>query len=68
MVHLDRLSDLTGIELPVDEYDTLNGFLIGQLGRIPAVTDKPEIEYEGLVFKAEKVDEKRISLVKVCKA
>ena len=67
MVHLDRLMDLTGIELPVDEYDTLNGFLIGQLGRIPAATDKPVIEYEGLVFKVEKVDEKRISLVKVCK-
>lgn len=67
MVHLDCLTDLTGVQLPADEYDTLNGFLIGQLGRIPAVTDKPVIEYEGLVFKVEKIEDKRISLVKVCK-
>ncbi len=68
MVHLDKIVDLTGVQLPVDEYDTLNGFLIGQLGRIPAATEKPVIEYEGLVFKVEKVKDKRILLVKVCKS
>lgn len=68
MVHLGRIADLTGVQLPVDEYDTLNGFLTGQLGRIPLDTDKPEIEYEGLVFKVEKVEDKRILLVKICKA
>lgn len=67
MVHLDSLMDLTGVELPADEYDTLNGFLIGQLGRIPADTDKPVVEYEGLVFKVEKIADKRINLVKICK-
>ncbi len=68
MVHLDRIADLTGIQLPVEEYDTLNGFLIGQLGRIPAANDKPVIEYEGLVFKVEKVEDRRILHVKVCRA
>jgi CBS domain containing-hemolysin-like protein len=67
MVHLDSLMDLTGVELPADEYDTLNGFLIGQLGRIPDETDKPVVEYEGLVFKVEKIADKRINLVKICK-
>lgn len=68
MVHLDRIKDLTGVELPVEEYDTLNGFLMGQLGRIPAASERPEIDYEGLVFKVEKIKEKRILLVKVCKS
>ncbi|HWQ70781.1 MAG TPA: hemolysin family protein [Desulfitobacteriaceae bacterium] len=68
MVHLDKIKDLTGVELPVEEYDTLNGFLTGQLGRIPAATEKPEIEYEGLLFKVEKIKNRRIMLVKICKS
>ena len=31
VVSLDKISDLTGVHLPEDEYDTLNGFLTGQL-------------------------------------
>ncbi|EQB21587.1 hypothetical protein UNSWDHB_1087 [Dehalobacter sp. UNSWDHB] len=31
MVHLERIGDLTGVELPVEEYDTLRGFLFGNL-------------------------------------
>jgi CBS domain containing-hemolysin-like protein len=65
IVGLDKISDLTGVKLPEDEYDTLNGFLTGQLGRIPAVKEKPRIEYEGLVFQVEKVAGKRIVLVKI---
>jgi CBS domain containing-hemolysin-like protein len=67
IVDLDKIADLTGVQLPVDEYDTLSGFLIGQLGRIPIETEKPVIEYENLVFKVEKVEDKRILLVKICK-
>jgi CBS domain containing-hemolysin-like protein len=65
IVGLDKISDLTGVKLPEDEFDTLNGFLTGQLGRIPAVKEKPRVEYEGLVFQVEKVSGKRIVLVKI---
>lgn len=68
MVHLDRIKDLTGAALPAEEYDTLSGFLIGQLGRIPAPTEKLEIEYEGLLFKVEKIKNRRIMLVKICQS
>ncbi len=67
ITRLDKIRELTGVQLPVDEYDTLNGFLINQLGRIPSATEKPVIEFEGLVFKVEKVGDKRILLVKICK-
>lgn len=51
-----------------DEYETISGFVIDQLGRIPGAEEKPEIEFNRLVFKVEEVDEKRITKVKVCRA
>jgi len=67
IVDLDLVSDFFDVKLPIDEYETLSGFVIGQLGRIPEEGEYPEIEYEGLMFKVEAVEEKRISKVKVCK-
>lgn len=65
---LERVEDLLDMDLPVEDYETLSGFLIGQLGRIPGEEENPIIEFEGLVFKVEEIEEKRISKVKVCKA
>ncbi len=64
---LDDVQELLQVKLPVDDYETLSGFVIGQLGRIPGRKDKPSIEYEGLIMKVEEVEEKRVSLVKVTK-
>ncbi|MCX7921955.1 MAG: hemolysin family protein [Clostridia bacterium] len=64
---LDLVKDVLNIDLPVEDYDTLSGFVIGQLGRIPDEEEKPDIEFKGIVFKVEKMDEKRISKVKICK-
>lgn len=64
---LDDVQELLDVELPVDDYETLSGFVIGQLGRIPGRKDKPSIEYEGLIMKVEEVEEKRVSKVKVSK-
>lgn len=65
---LDRMNDSLDIELPEDEYETLGGFVMGLLGRIPSEDEHPVVEYAGIVFKVEKVDDKRIEKVKVCKA
>lgn len=67
-VNLDTIKDFLEVELPSENYETLSGFVIEQLGRIPGEDEKPIIEYNGLVFKVEEVDEKRISKLKVCKA
>ncbi len=67
-ISLDEAQEILGSNLPVDEYETLSGFIIGQIGRIPVSGDKPTIEYNELVFKVEEVDEKKISKVKVCRA
>lgn len=65
---LDAVEDYLEVELPTEEYETLSGFVIGQLGRIPEKQeDNPTVEFNGLVFKVEKVDEKRVAKVKVCR-
>ena len=66
-VELDTVKDFFDADLPTEDYDTLSGFLIGQLGRIPDEKDRPELEYSGMIFKVEKVEEKRIAKVKVYK-
>lgn len=67
-VSLDTVAELLETELPVEEYETLSGFLIGQLGRIPQADEKPEIEFNGLVFKVKEMEGKKIARVKVCRA
>ena len=39
---------------------------MGHLGFVPEVGDRPEFEFNGLLFKVEEVVEKRITKVKVC--
>ncbi|MCL2601899.1 MAG: hemolysin family protein [Treponema sp.] len=56
-----------GVDLPVDEYETLSGFMVGQLGYIPSEDEKPQVTYNGLHFKAATIFEKRIAEVTVKK-
>ena len=65
---LERVRDLLELDLPIEDYDTLSGFLIGQLGRIPGEEESPVVEFDGVVFKVEEIMEKRIAKVKACKA
>ena len=53
-------------KLPYEEYDTLGGFIMGHLGIVPEDGEKPEFEFNGLLFKVEEVEEKRITRVKIC--
>ena len=34
-ISLEQVSELINVMLPVDDYDTLSGYVIGQLGQIP---------------------------------
>lgn len=50
-----------------EEYDTLNGFLIYKLDRIPQEDEALEVIYKGYRFSAVKVENKTVQLVKVTK-
>ena len=48
-----------------DNYDTLNGFLISKLDRIPKEGEQPEVEYGGFHFKVLSVENKMVLAVMV---
>ena len=62
---LTKVQEQLGVDLPVDEYDTLSGFLIGLLRRIPLENEKPELEYNGILFIVKNIRDKKIITVKV---
>ncbi len=63
---LSDVEELLGITFEDDEdYDTLGGYLIGRLGRIPEEGEKPEIAVENFCFRIEGIEEKRIDKVYV---
>jgi len=64
---LQEVSDYFNVLLPIDDYNTLSGFIVSQLGRIPSMEEQPEIEFNGMLFKVNKVDERRIIEVLICK-
>lgn len=66
-VSLDEVQEALGVELPVDDYETLSGFVIGQMGRIPEKGDTSTIEFNDLMLKVEEVDEKKVSKIRVCR-
>lgn len=54
------------IDIPEGDYDTLSGYLLDELGRIPSEKEKPVLELDDVVYKIEKIKNKRIIKVKVC--
>jgi len=64
---INNLEKLLEISIPEGEYDTLSGYLIEELGRIPEEEEKPIIEAEFATYKIEEYEDRRIVKVKVCK-
>jgi CBS domain containing-hemolysin-like protein len=57
------LGERLDVELPSAEWDTVGGLMIGLLGKIPKEGD--EVRFENLVFRAEKVQRRRVVSVLV---
>lgn len=55
------------IEIPEGDYDTISGYLLEELGRIPDENENPLIETEKANYKIEEVKERKILKVKVCR-
>lgn len=68
MTRLEDAQEELGIQFPeedLDNFDTINGLLISQLGRIPKEGEQPEVRYQGFLFEVENVENKMISSVRV---
>ncbi|MBQ6336564.1 MAG: HlyC/CorC family transporter [Ruminococcus sp.] len=57
---IEDVEELTGVELSDDDSETIAGFMLSNLGRIPAAGEQPSIEHSGLRFTANKTDGRRI--------
>ena len=66
-VSIFDLKKILRIEIPEGEYDTLSGYLIELMGRIPEDDENPVIETEKVTYKIEEYEDKRILKVKACK-
>lgn len=63
LTNLDDFEDETGLELPDGPYETVAGFLMAELGRIPVVGD--EVEFAGMRLAVTDIDGRRVSRVRV---
>lgn len=66
-VSLDRVEEMIYCDLPLDDYDTISGFMIGLLGRLPQPTDRSEFEFNGWLFKILKADNRVVERVSIKK-
>jgi putative hemolysin len=66
LLNLDDFEDETGIELPEGPYETVAGYLMAELGRIPEEGDA--VDYDGHRVTVLAVDGRRVSRVRVTAA
>lgn len=62
---LEEVEEQIGIEFPKDDFDTLGGFIISQLGFLPQDGDMNAVEFENIRFTVLNVEDRRIGKVKV---
>ena len=65
LADIDQVEDILEAKLPVEDYDTLSGFILGQLGRFPEEDEKVSIEYGQYQFEILEYSDRVITTVKV---
>jgi putative hemolysin len=67
LTNIDDVEDELEIGLPVEDYDTISGFILGQLGRFPDKDETVSIEFNNCIFEIIETNENVITKVKVTK-
>lgn len=65
LIDLDDVEDLIHAGLPIEDYDTLSGFLLGQLGRFPEADESIVVVYGHYRFEVLSYEDKIIERVLV---
>ena len=66
-VSLHELKKILNVEIPEGDYDTLSGYLLELLGKLPENESDTIIETDSVTYKIEEYEDKRIMWVKACK-
>lgn len=61
---IEDVGEKLGITFPDEDYDTISGFMLYHLGRIPKDGETPSTEQKGYRFTALKIKERRIEFIK----
>ena len=68
---IEDLEEALDIGLPIEDFDTVSGFVISELGRIPTqediTEDTSDVRFNGYVFSILEIDEKVVSKIRVMK-
>lgn len=67
MAPLNEVCEILGITCSMEDYDTLNGYLISLIGKIPGDHETFQVKNSGYLFEGLSVEHKMIQLVKVTK-
>ncbi|MBQ6796889.1 MAG: HlyC/CorC family transporter [Clostridia bacterium] len=62
---IDEVTDMIGVELPEGDYDTIAGYIVTELGRIPKNGEHPVITFGSATLTVETVEDQRIAKVMV---
>lgn len=65
MAPLDDVAEAFDVEFPADDIDTLAGFVISLIGKIPEKAEQASAQYQNLVFTVLQMDDKRITKVEI---
>jgi len=63
---IDEFNEFFGLDWDADEYDTVGGLVIHELGHLPRRGE--ELEYRGFSFKVLRADRRRIRLLRVIRS
>ncbi len=66
LLNLDDFREVTGLQLPEGPYETVAGYVLAELGRLPVVGDG--VEVEGRTLTVLELDGRRIARIEVSRA
>lgn len=65
LMELEKLEEYISIVFEKEDYETINGFLIAQLDRIPSEDEGEKVVYQGYVFTILEIEDNIIQRVKI---
>ncbi len=65
LINIDDVEDLLDIGLPIEDYDTISGFILGHLGRFPEDGEVVSFEYKNHLFEVLHVNDQVILKVRI---
>ncbi|UOR13553.1 hemolysin family protein [Halobacillus amylolyticus] len=65
VTRLYQLNEVLETDLPTDKSETINGYLIDQIGYVPSEEEQPVIQYKQILFEVTEVTDYRIEKVVV---